>query len=826
MKKLNLKSIQYIVWIMVAVFFNIATVFGQTNLYTTKIKDGSVANSEATAAPATLLELESSTKGFLLPRMTTAERNAINISDVERGNGLVIYNKDTDCINYWSREGNRWLSLCGTLPPAILDLTECDRVVLSASGNNFLDQGKFLKDTDILYVQLRVQEPGSYHITATPKPENGYSFSKSGTFNAAGVYTVALEGLGTPLSSNENPGDQLEFSINGKVSTRCTSTYINVKPSDINYSITSSDITASWDAYIGVPLNANVNKVELEVNVVRKGFWRIQSNVENGMSFSGSGEFTNEGRQRIEIVGQGTPFTSTAVGRPNVFTFTTNSVSGSNTSNARVMVNVKPVDFQLVCDDTNNKIEIRGSYQEDTQLSQANSILVPVKVLAPGQVNMELKGHFVVGNATTPVSFRANNVNLAFNANRNNIQYVTFYPDNVRIPKGTTAIKFTNITPNNIAVCTTFPEITVDIQPIRYNVLCHTVRVHGSYLVDSTLGADHYIDLQVNVEYAGPYSITTNEVNGVSFSASGTFVGQGQQTIRLLPTGRYTEGGNLNYTITTNSQAGTTTCSARVDVRFREIVLLRLGSATYGPSTSNAYAGGAILNSRVNFGPTGTVKVNNIRIIYTSLQGERLGEFIRSNNVDIIVNVIGYNATAATNQVLLDFVRNQKGVFIIGDENRVHTTTKDFIEALTSSHGRLSYNYRYTMLNPVLNSANNDPIINGPFGNLSGKYVGNDATNGWYYSNLPNSLVPLITKNGDQSSVWALRHENLGFAFVGDGGWFLGTTTNTNLRAYPAKFAADGRPLPKPYDGGEVYNSVLYANMIAWAIEYVKENRH
>lgn len=825
MKKVNVKSIRYIVWMVIALFLNIATMSGQNNLYTTKIKDGSVANSAQTAAPATLLELESSTKGFLLPRMTTAARNAINITDVDRGNGLVIYNTDTDCINYWSREGNRWLSLCGTLPPAIIDVTACNRIVLSASGNDYLEQGKYLKDTDLLYVQLEVRESGSYHITATPNPANGYSFSKSGTFNAPGVYTVALEGLGTPLLGNEITGDLLTFSINGKVSTTCTNTRIKVKPSDLNFTIIEpQNKTVSWDAYIGVPLNANDNKVSLEVNVTTVGFWRIQTNTVNGMSFSGAGEFTSEGRQTIEVVGQGTPVVSTPASSPNVFTFTTNSISNSSPTNAKVSVHVKPVAFELVCDDVNNAIEIRGNYQEDTRLSQANSILIPVKVLAPGTTSIELKGYFVKGTTTTPVSFKANHVNLAFNASRNNIQFVTLYPEEVLIPKGTTAIKFTNLTPGTSAICATFPEITVDVQPLRYSILCNTVKVHGSYTVDSNLSLNHYIELQVNVDYPGPYTITTNELNGVSFNASGTFTGQGRQTIRLIPSGKYTDGGNLAYTISTNSQAGTTTCSTVINVFFRDIVVLRLGSNNYGPSTSNAYAGGAILNSRVNFGPTGKVKVNNIRIVNTAVQGENLRNFIASNKVDIIVNVIGYNSTEATNQVLLDFVRQQKGVLIISDENRVHSTTKSFIESLTSSS--ISYTNRYTMLNPVASGANNDPIIDGPFGNLSGKYIGNDASNGWYYSNLPSSILPLVTKQNDASSIWGFKHKELGFAFFGDGGWFIGTSTNTSTTIWPSRYLADGTPVAKPYyQGTAVYNSVLYANLMAWAIDYVKENR-
>jgi hypothetical protein len=58
------------------------------------------------------LEIFSTTKGMLVPRMTTSQRDAIAPGTTE--NGLLIYNTDTNCFNYWSRINVQWMALCGT----------------------------------------------------------------------------------------------------------------------------------------------------------------------------------------------------------------------------------------------------------------------------------------------------------------------------------------------------------------------------------------------------------------------------------------------------------------------------------------------------------------------------------------------------------------------------------------------------------------------------------------------------------------------------------------------------------------------------------------
>jgi hypothetical protein len=54
------------------------------------------------------LEIASTTQGFLLPRMSNAQRDAITSPTI----GLVIYNTTTNCLNFFT--GTNWSNTCGT----------------------------------------------------------------------------------------------------------------------------------------------------------------------------------------------------------------------------------------------------------------------------------------------------------------------------------------------------------------------------------------------------------------------------------------------------------------------------------------------------------------------------------------------------------------------------------------------------------------------------------------------------------------------------------------------------------------------------------------
>lgn len=70
---------------------------------------GQVGIGTETPDPTSILELKSTDKGFLPPRMTEIQRDAIT-SPVE---GLTIYNTTIKCIEFWS--ATKWVSICDGL---------------------------------------------------------------------------------------------------------------------------------------------------------------------------------------------------------------------------------------------------------------------------------------------------------------------------------------------------------------------------------------------------------------------------------------------------------------------------------------------------------------------------------------------------------------------------------------------------------------------------------------------------------------------------------------------------------------------------------------
>jgi collagen type VII alpha len=68
----------------------------------------SISDVPSTPNPTSVLDVSSTTKGMLIPRLTTAQRNAIQ----GPANGLLVYDTDVKCVMYYSNATNSWGSLC------------------------------------------------------------------------------------------------------------------------------------------------------------------------------------------------------------------------------------------------------------------------------------------------------------------------------------------------------------------------------------------------------------------------------------------------------------------------------------------------------------------------------------------------------------------------------------------------------------------------------------------------------------------------------------------------------------------------------------------
>ena len=104
--------------------------------------------------------------------------------------------------------------------------------------------------------------------------------------------------------------------------------------------------------------------------------------------------------------------------------------------------------------------------------------------------------------------------------------------------------------------------------------LCTPVTVAGTYIQGVPLTASNTIQVQANVTTAGTYTITTNTVNGVSFSATGTFTTTGLNNVTLTGTGQPLNSGIQNFAVT----FGTSVCNFSINF-----------ASDYFPTTLNSY---------------------------------------------------------------------------------------------------------------------------------------------------------------------------------------------------------------------------------------------
>jgi hypothetical protein len=86
---------------------------------------------------------------------------------------------------------------------------------------------------------------------------------------------------------------------------------------------------------------------------------------------------------------------------------------------------------------------------------------------------------------------------------------------------------------------------------------CTPVTPAGTYTQGVALTSSNTLQIQVNVTTLGAYTITTNTVNGVNFSKSGTFTTTGIQNVILTGSGTPTNSGSQNFAVT----FGTSTCN-------------------------------------------------------------------------------------------------------------------------------------------------------------------------------------------------------------------------------------------------------------------------
>lgn len=467
-----------------------------------------------------------------------------------------------------------------------------------------------------------------------------------------------------------------------------------------------------------------------------------------------------------------------------------------------------------------------GAYVKGKELTNSNYLSISVNVTKVG--NYTISG-------TTSNGYNFYGTGVFLNTGIQTVQVLgQGIPQNIQTDNVTISANGTGVT------CTPPISITVLSPSGAYTMSCGSATVNGVYKVGTALTASNTITLPVNVSALGSYTVTTNTVDGISFSGSGTFTATGNQNITLSGTGTPASTSVKTITITSDSQGGvSTTCSVNVIVVIPKKTVLHIGYETaYGYS---AYTGPSrsLMDSPSNFGTTASSIVKYEGFNHISLGNSPSSATLLTalnNKPDIVI--IGYNYTPNTTDAgyIANYL-NKKGVVIALTDDT--GSAQNLLRGIFSDP-TISASYGGGAGSVYALSNNDDPILNGPFGDVRGKNWGEDASTTVNISGLTSGFVPYsyaqpINSATARTGVSAIRNSSLNFIWFGDGGFLSNENANgsqyssNTIEPFVAPSSGGYFPVQKSIYGSagngyaagsmQVQNSILFANMVAWAIK-------
>ncbi|WHT05021.1 Ig-like domain-containing protein [Vibrio parahaemolyticus] len=321
-------------------------------------------------------------------------------------------------------------------------------------------------------------------------------------------------------------------------------------------------------------------------------------------------------------------------------------------------------------------------------------------------------------------------------------------------------------------------------------------------------------------------------------------------------TGRAVGRSKGTATVTATSRDGKYMHSRDVEV-LDEIFMFGMGSLNtmygygFNAAVETEYKNGrtiaanAVLKSRQNFGPEGTVNIDAKWVFETAndYKYAELRDALDRDYPPAIVQ-IGYPNVpdATTTNRLRDFLYDG-GVLMYFSQTK--SSTSRIMESLFGEDVGVGLTSNSSGGGVFQFKDIDDPLVNGAFGDIRNKYWGSDHYYVSYVHNLPENSVVAYTNGFDVSgntepsvgdeAITALRHKKLKFVWTGDAG-FIGFNVYGNplpdddpkkfpfnVRNYKYDFddpEADWTPVEKPgYGHGikyDVSNSIFFANAITW----------
>jgi hypothetical protein len=136
-------------------------------------------------------------------------------------------------------------------------------------------------------------------------------------------------------------------------------------------------------------------------------------------------------------------------------------------------------------------------------------------------------------------------------------------------------------------------------------VNCENAVINGSYITGVPLSSSNMADIHVNVTAIGTYTLNTDTIDGIWFSASGTFTTTGNQTITLIGNGTPVFAKDLLFTILTPGS----TCTFNLTVSYPEATAAYVLESGYGIPNPCHYTLSGTLTSNTPLSNSNTVAI-------------------------------------------------------------------------------------------------------------------------------------------------------------------------------------------------------------------------
>lgn len=847
-----------------------------------KITDKSSSTSNAPLSDLAILELDTNSKGFLFPRMTSSQRDAIKIDNI-KDKGLAIFNITTDCIEYYNDYIGKWVSLCGETLHAEITILPSQCSEIKIIGDYY--QNNELTVANGILVKVTTSKAGAYDIVA--KSNNGYSFEAKGKFPDTGTFTVFLKGEGKPVigydvDANGKPltkGDKLSLTIN-KNTVSCD-VYVFVNKDMPIFTIISA---ISKGRYFTAEDVTSAESMTVNVNVTRLGLWKMKTDNDSGVTFSGEGVFTAIGNQTVTLK---------AIGRTNKagnneVTITSNSLVtlGEPNKTAKASYKGEAHTFNVVnCANAT----FSNNFYVNELVPLGTTMKVFVRALAPGK-GITIKSGFAIPAGPT-LWFKSSPINLVYDRNATgpnaNIQEVTLQILDANRDHGATAptrrkMFFMEEDGFNVNECQNPSIIEMVIgsrvaTKITFNSPFSSVEKPGVKFIPpyTTVGTETYLDVEFYAGGTGTVNLSTAEINGIKFSGS-VPITNGVAKGKIYATGTaeaYLPNEDSKFVLRrTDSQA--VLGEINIDFVYRRMKVISYGSQLpffldSSSRVSAEYATALLLNREL-FGWDGDVRVDG----FEYLDGTGIDASIfnatgstDSNSIKLKANLVKADIVTLTGlarkypeklDILYDYLQTEKFALIYNEryDGKISTTAVSFYRDFVSFVKR--FDTSFTGVTGVSNvdsgfmfnasagdkiatifdtkfiekypSGSNTSLNSALFGFVS--IPTEEGSSSFYFNKVPAGFSALLGKSNNMSEVYGVVHNTQGVVLIGNYRPFHGYSSSPpsplSLRSpiniqgnnYPAATTMYGPSTPL-----EVYNSYFFLNIIHWSIDYAQKNR-